>query len=473
MAAKIPVIFFLSVFSFQSARYKESTGEKIYLAQAEITSPMLLQSKNWPSFRGANASGFIEGQNIPLHWDIETAQNIKWKINIPGLGHSSPIIWEDKLFLTTSVRPDSISNLDLDAYRTISHNDHSEHSWLVYCIDKNSGKVFWKRTAHAGAPKVGRHPKGTQANSTPVTDGKHVVVLFGAEGLYCYSLEGELFWKKTIGYLDSGYYADHKIQYGHASSPIIYKNSVIVQADKSNDSFIAAYRLKDGKQLWKTPRNVHPSWSTPTVYESSEQTVVVANGGNYIIGYKPINGQEVWRLLNSWFGAIPSPVVTRDLIILCNTPGQPIYAIKGNARGDLSHADSSTSNTFIKWSQLKGGSYIPTPIVYGDYFYVCGHNGVVSVYDLESGQRLNRKRLGGQGRGYRFSASPVAAGGFLYFFSEDGIVFVVEANPGLKTFAENELSEIIMASPAISEHHLYIRSQNHLWSISEQTIQQN
>jgi len=254
--------------------------------------------------------------------------------------------------------------------------------------------VLWKRAAHAGVPKVGRHPKGTQANSTPVTDGNHVVVLFGAEGLFCYSLAGELFWQKNIGYLDPGYYADQKIQYGHASSPIIYKNTVIVQADKSNNSFIAAYSLKDGKRIWKTPRNVHPSWSTPTVYESSEQTVVVANGGNYIIGYNPINGQEIWRLLKSL-------------------------------------ADSSTSNTFIKWSQLKGGSYIPTPIVYGDYFYVCGHNGIVSFYDLESGQRLNRKRLGGQGRGYRFSASPVVAGGFLYFFSEDGIVFVVEANPGL------------------------------------------
>ena len=203
-----------------------------------------MQAQNWPSFRGPSASGVADDRNMPLHWNAENSSQVLWKTPIPGLAHSSPIVWGNHLFLTTAISSDPKSEFRYGLYGDVEPaKDVSSHSWRVYCLDKRSGKILWEKTAHEGVPKVKRHPKSSQASSTPATDGQHVVALFGAEGLYCFDVDGKLLWKQDLGLLDAGWFLDPDYQWGAASSPIIYRNLVIVQCDRQKDSFIAAYDI--------------------------------------------------------------------------------------------------------------------------------------------------------------------------------------------------------------------------------------
>jgi outer membrane protein assembly factor BamB len=227
-----------------------------------------LQAQNWPSFRGPNASGVAAEQNTPVHWNAQSSSQIFWKTPIPGVAHSSPIVWGNYLFLTTAISSDPKSEYRYGLYGDVEPaKDVSSHSWRVYCLDKQTGKILWEKTAHEGIPKVKRHPKSSQASSTPATDGQHVVAFFGAEGLFCFGIDGKLLWKQDLGLLDAGWFLDPDYQWGAASSPIIYKNLVIVQCDRQKDSFIAAYDISNGRQAWSTPRQEIPSWGTPTIYD--------------------------------------------------------------------------------------------------------------------------------------------------------------------------------------------------------------
>ena len=202
---------------------------------------------NWPAFRGLNASGIAEGFATPVTWDVESSRNIKWKTEIPGLGHSSPIIWGNRLFVTTAVSGVDKPELKVGLYGNIQPvEDDTIHEFKVYCLDKNSGKILWERTSHKGVPKVKRHPKSTHANSTAATDGRHLAVFFGSEGLYCYDMEGKLLWKKDFGVLDSAFFMVPTAQWGFASSPVIHQGVVLIQADVLNDSFLAALDVETG-----------------------------------------------------------------------------------------------------------------------------------------------------------------------------------------------------------------------------------
>lgn len=427
-------------------------------------------SKHWPSFRGPFASGVADGQNPPATWDVEKAQNVKWKTPIPGMSHASPVIWGDRVFITTAVTSDTSSKLRVGLYGDVAPDkDVSKHIWKVYCLDKKNGKIIWERTAFEGVPKVKRHTKATQANSTPATDGKHLVVLFGAEGLYCYDFSGKLVWKKDLGMLDSGWFYDPDYQWGHGSSPIIYKNLVIVQCDIQKNSFIAAYDLKDGKSVWQTQRDEIPSWGTPTIHEGKSRVELIANGTKYIRGYDPLTGKELWKLAGNSEITTPTPFVAHDLIYVTSgyRPIQPIYAIRLGATGDISLADKAESNAHIAWSKQRGGPYMPTPIVYGDYLYVCANNGAVTCYNAKTGEQIYRNRLGGQGSGYAFTASPIAADDKIYFTSEDGEIFVVKAGPQYELLATNSMHEVCMATPAISEGMILVRTQQHVYGIGE------
>ena len=212
--------------------------------------------KNWPSFRGQFASGNGDGQFPPLFWNAESGANILWKTPIPGLGHSSPIVWGERIFVTTAISGDPKSQFKPGQYGNVnSVNDSTVHTWKVYCLDKRTGKIVWERTACQGIPKVKHHTKASHANPTPATDGVHVVASFGSEGVYCYDFEGKLLWKQNLGVLNSGWFYDPDYQWGFASSPIVYKNLAIVQCDIGKNSFIAAYNLADGSRTWVTSRN--------------------------------------------------------------------------------------------------------------------------------------------------------------------------------------------------------------------------
>jgi outer membrane protein assembly factor BamB len=423
-----------------------------------------VSAQNWPQFRGPGATGVVEGQTAAVNWDADKAVNTRWKTAIPGLAHSSPVVWGDKIFISTAVTSGAKDETRYGAYGDVDPVENEpKHTWKVYALDKNTGKILWERVAYEGLPKVKRHPKSTHADSTPATDGKHLVVLFGSNGLYTYDLDGKLLWKQDLGVLDSGWFYDADYQWEHGSSPVIYKDLVIVQADVQKDSFIAAYSLKNGKLVWKTQRDEISSWGTPTVYEGKTRAEIITNGSKAIRGYDPATGKELWRLTPNSEVTTPTPFVAHDLIYV--TSGyriiQPIYAIRPGATGDISLKDDKESNTFIAWSKKRGGPYMPTPVVYGDYLYTCSNGGVLTAYNADTGERIYQERLG---KGGAFTASPVASDGKLYMSSEDGDVFVVKAGPKFELLATNPVGEVMMATPAISGGLVIVRGVKHLFA---------
>jgi outer membrane protein assembly factor BamB len=424
------------------------------------------QAQHWPSFRGPNATGIAEGFPAPVQWDGEKGLNILWKTPIPGLAISSPVIWGDRIFLTTAVSSDPNAKLRHGLYGDVEpSNDLSKHSWRVYAIDRRTGKILWERIAHEGIPRSKRHPKSSHASPTPATDGKHVVTSFGSEGFYAYDFAGRLLWKKDLGVLSAGWFYDPDYEWGVASSPVIYKDTVIVQCDIQKGSFIAAFRLRDGAEVWRTPREELPSWGTPTIVETGGRAELVTNATNFIRGYDPDTGKELWRLARNSEITSTTPFSGGGLIFVVGgyPPIRPIYAIRPGGRGNITPAEGTTSNEFIAWSKREGGSYTPTPIVYGGHLYVLQNSGILAVYDAKTGERLYQQRVGDKPGSY--SASPVAADGKVYFSSEDGEIFVVKAGPKYEQLAANPMGEVLMATPAIANGVVYVRGLRHLFAI--------
>jgi outer membrane protein assembly factor BamB len=423
---------------------------------------------NWPSFRGPLASGIADRFTTPERWNPETGQNIRWKTAIPGLGHSSPVIWNRRLFVSSAVREQGEPDLKVGLYGDIgSVIEQTEHRWEVFCLDKETGEILWQQTAHKGVPTIKRHPKSSHANSTLATDGRYVVSFFGSEGLFCFDMDGALVWRKDLGRLDSGFFMAPTAQWGFGSSPVIHQNMVIVQCDVQTNSFLAAFNLKDGAELWRAPRKDVPTWSTPTVHARGEHAQVIVNGFQHIGGYDLATGREIWRLSGGGDIPVPTPVVAGELVFITSAHGKlaPIYAVKLSAQGDISLRTNQSANEHIPWSMSRRGNYMQTPLVYGDFLYCCSDAGVLSCYRISTGERLYSERLGTGGSG--FTASGVAADGKLYFTSEPGDVYVVKAGPEFTLLARNELGEMCLASPAISEGSLFFRARQHLIAIGE------
>ncbi|HEX9652748.1 MAG TPA: PQQ-binding-like beta-propeller repeat protein [bacterium] len=423
---------------------------------------------NWPSFRGPNASGIAPEFSTPVTWNVETSENIKWKVAISGLGHSCPVIWGDRVFVTTASSGKSDDLLRVGLYGDIAPvEDESKHKWVVYCLDKKSGKVLWERVAHEGVPKIKRHTKATHANSTPATDGKHLVACFGSEGLYCYDFSGKLIWEKDLGLLESSYFRAPDAQWGFGSSPIIHENLVIVQCDVLQNSFLAAFDINDGHEVWRTSRDDVPSWSTPAVHKAGERAQIIVNGYRHMGGYELASGKELWKLSSTGDIPVPTPVIGDGLVYLTNAHGggAPIYAVRLDATGDISLTDGVTANDHIVWSDPRNGNYMQTPLLYGEYLYTCKDGGVLTCYDAKTGQRFYRERLGTGKSG--FTASPVAADGKLYHTSEDGDIFVIQIGAEYKELAVNSMGEICMATPAISEGTLFFRTRGHMVAVGE------
>ena len=415
---------------------------------------------NWPQYRGNASNGLGEGSPA-IEWDGAKGKNIKWKTPIPGLGYSSPVIWGDRVFLTTAVPAKGGSLVKLGLYGDIAPvSNEGEQSFIVFCLDRRSGKILWQRTAISGQPKVKRHPKSSHANPTPATDGRHLVVSFGSEGLYTYNLDGKLLWKKDLGVLDAGYFRAPDAQWGYASSPIIHDGKVIIQADVQKDSSLAAYNVQTGVELWRTPRADVPTFGTPAVVTGANAQVVV-NGWKHIGGYDLATGKERWRLEGTGDIPVPTPLYGGGLIVITSAHGggRPIYAIRPDAKGDLSKDRSA-----IAWTQERSGNYMQTPLLAGGLGYFCYNNGVLTVFELSSGERVYQQRLGTDSG---FTSSPVAAGGRLYITNEDGHTFVLQQGKEYKLLAENDLGEPVMASPAISDGVLYVRGGQHLFAIAQ------
>ncbi len=433
-----------------------------------LTTTNLCGGQNWPSFRGPAACGVVEGYKTPAEWDVGQSRNILWKTPVPGLGHSSPVVWEDRIFVTTAVQDRGESSLKVGMYGDVeSVTEENLFSWRLYCTDRKTGEILWDRESYRGKPKVKRHPKSSHANSTPCTNGHCVVAFFGSEGLYCYDMDGKLLWQKDLGILDWGFFRSPAAQWGGGCSPVIHERMVIVQCDVQKDPFIAAFDLKDGAMLWRTARDDVPTWSTPTVYAAEQNSQIIVNGFKHIGGYDIEKGTEIWRLAGGGDIPVPAPIVAGEMVYITNAHGgpSPIYAVRLSAKGDISLKQGQTSNEFIAWSYPKGGNYIPTPIVYAGCLYCGSDRGTLSCFEPETGKLLYRENLSSTGAG--FSASPVATDGKLYFTAESGQIYVVQAGPEFKLLAVNRTAETCMATPAVSQGTLFFRTQRHLVAVAD------
>ena len=457
---------------FRFDRITEETKQDEAVAEAAL--PPLPEvergpAANWPSFRGANASGIGDAQGAPTTWNGESGDNILWKTAIPGIALSSPVVWGDTVFVTTAESEDADTTFRTGLYGDVdSVDDASVHRWKLYAVKKSDGKILWQKEAAKGTPKVKRHLKSSHANPSPVTDGKHVVAHFGSEGLHCFDFDGNLLWKHDTGTLNSGWFYDASYEWGYSASPIIHDGRVIVQTDIQKGSYIAAYDIETGKEAWRTAREEIPTWGTPSVLtgsgEGGQKAEIVTNGTT-IRGYDAATGKELWTLTPNSEVTVGTPVVADGLAYVTGgyPPARPIYAVKHGARGDLTLPDGETSSAHIAWSVNPGGTYIPSPIVYRGILYMVHNNGRMAAYDAKTGELYYRERVGAAAS---YSASPIAADGRLFVTTEEGLTHVVRAGKVYEYLGSNELGEVVMSTPAISDGMMLIRGMDHLFAIA-------
>ena len=420
-------------------------------------------ANDWPQFRGPNGSGVAATAAAPpTTWNIEKTTSIGWQAPIAGLAHSSPIVWGDRIYLTTAVSAQanpSIVTGDVNKGGVASAADAGSYTWRLIAIDKNTGKVAWDVAAHQGVPRMKRHVKASHASATPATNGRVIVALMGSEGLFCFDMSGAQKWRTDFGVMDVGLVDDPALQWGPASSPVILDDMVLVQNDRHKESFLAAYDINTGKERWRSSHDEYPSWATPAVIRTAGRVQIVTNSGKHIRGFDPGTGKELWRLSdNNTQVKVPTPIASGDTVIVTGgypPGGRPIYSIRTGGSGELS-AQS------LNWKTDRGAPYTTTPIVYDGVLYAITDNGILSAYDPASGTRIYQERVAA---GSGFSASPVAAKGRLYLSSEDGDVFVVEAGRAYRLLATNRMAEPIMATPAVSGNSIFIRTLTKLVAI--------
>lgn len=421
----------------------------------------------WPAFRGANADGNGDGQGVPWQWDAPSGTNVRWKTPIPGLANSSPVVWGDRVFVTTATTEKGDGTLRIGLYGDVdSVEDVHEHAWEVHALDLGTGEVVWRRVASVGRPKVKRHLKSTHANPTPATDGRHLVAGFGSEGVYCYDFDGNLLWRKDLGVLVSGWFFDPTYEWGFASSPILHEGRVILQVDVQEGSYIAALDVATGRELWKTDRDEIPTWGTPTILPAGSEGGVaeIVTNGTTVRGYDAATGELLWWLRPNSEITVASPIAAAGLAFVTGgyPPARPIYAIRPGSRGDLSLPEGETASEAIAWSVAPGGAYMPTPLAYRGILYVFHNNGRLAAYEATTGRPIYKKRVG---EANSFSASPVAADGRIFFTAEQGETFVVRAGPDFEVLGVNTVGEPVMSTPAISRGLVAIRARSHVYGI--------
>jgi outer membrane protein assembly factor BamB len=426
----------------------------VLLAALSISSARA--ADNWTQFRGPSA-GVSEGNDLPDTWD--TTKNVVWKIDVPGRGWSSPVVWGDKVFLTSVVTEgkfeDAKKGLYFGGERTKPSADL--HHWMVWCFDFQTGKKLWEQEAYKGTPPTTVHIKNTYASETMVTDGERVYAYFGNVGLFCYDLDGKELWSQKWGSFKT------RFGWGTAASPVLHKGRIFVVNDNEEKSFLAALDAKTGKQLWRVERDEKSNWATPFVWENERRTELVTAGTNRVRSYD-LDGKQLWELGGMSSIMIPTPFARHGLLYVCSgyvlDKNKPLLAIRPGAEGDIT-PQADGGNKYVAWHLNSAGPYNPTPLVYGDYLYVLYDMGLLSCFDARSGKAIYEKeRLGGQ-----FTASPWAYGGKVFFLSEDGETHVIEAGPKFKRLGKNSLDEMCMATPAALRGSLLVRTLTKLYRI--------
>jgi outer membrane protein assembly factor BamB len=430
--------------------------------------PVREATVNWPGFRGANRDGIGDGAEPPVEFDLESGKGVAWQADVPGLGNSSPVVWGDRVYVTTAVAEGGSTPLRTGLTGSGEEvEENVEHRWLLLAFDKKSGKQVWVTEVGRGIPLTKRHFKATQANSSPVTDGKHIVVVFPTAGLACVGADGKLHWKHGLGGLNAGGFNDPGLQWGFAASPILHDGKVILQVDIHEGAYLAAWSLKDGKPLWRTERpDVAPSWATPAIWPTPQGDQLVVNA-SIIRGYDPGNGKELWSLGPTSIQVVASPVVGKETLYVSSgyPPARPIYAVKPGIRGDHTIESDADAEGTLAWYQTRGGAYMPTPLLYRGLLYVVHHNARIVAHDSLSGSPVYKARFSAGGT---CTASPVVANGKIYQGTEEGTLYVLAAGPEHRELAVHDFGEPLMATPAISEGLLLVRTPSKLIALKRE-----
>jgi len=432
-------------------------------------------------------SGVAPSARIPERWSA--TENVRWKIDLPGHGWSSPIVWGDTVFVTSAVgtRPfkqptpglygnDYIAELakqglsDDEILKRVRARDNeipdesAEIRYVVYALDAATGRIKWEQEALRALPSGGRHRKNTYASETPFTDGERLYASFGQNvGLFCYTLDGKLLWKKQ--WPPQPIYLD----FGTASSPIVADGRVYLLHDSEAESYLTALDARSGAEIWRAARPntglPKSSWTTPFVWKNAVRTEIVTTGHGMVLAYD-LNGQELWRVTGMSMPTASPNAADGLLYIGTGSQGdanRPFLAIRPGARGDITLKSDADSNEFIAWRHPRASGYTPSALVQDGRVYLVHDAGILIVLDARSGKEIYKARVGGGGQ--TFSASPVAAGDRILLLAEEGATFVLQAGNEYKEIARNDLGEMTLASPAIAGGALYIRTESKLYKI--------
>ena len=407
-------------------------------------------AENWPQWRGPQGQGISSETQLPSEWGPN--RNIAWKTPLPH-GYSSPIVWEDRIFLTTALEGDVVPGVVPESVRIEQPHPDSvsgdrKHTLKVLALDTKSGKVVWEQTAYEGPVFDARHRRSTFAGPTAITDGKMVYAYFGPEGLYAYDFNGKLVWKIVEKF--------HTLGLGTGTSPILFENAVIIQRDQDDKtSVVVAYDKMTGKELWKTPRPVQISWSTPVLMDVGGRTELVTNGSENVIAYDPTTGKELWRTRGVRSNAIHTPLVGKGLVIVtAGFPAKRIIAIRPGEQPD---------DKRVAWEYTKGTGYVLSNILYGDHVYLSTDNGILTALNAETGEVVYEG--GRPPKPTHFMGSAVAYNGMIAMTSQDGDTFLVKAGPKYEIVRVNSVDEPVYSSLAIANGRIYIRGDKHLFAV--------
>jgi outer membrane protein assembly factor BamB len=420
----------------------------------------VVAAEEWPRFRGSSAGVAADDPALPDSWSATT--NVAWKVPIPGIGWSSPVVWGDHVFLTTVVNTTQQEAPKPGFYLGDWPASPAPHRWMVYDVDFRSGKVRWQREVSSAPPGTAKHLKNSYASETPVTDGERIYVYFGNAGLYALDFDGKVVWSKPIGPFKT------RNNWGTGASPVLNGNRIYIVNDNDEQSFLAAYDKRTGAEVWKVNRAEGTNWTTPFVWENSVRTEIVTSGSDAVRSYD-LNGKQLWELKGMSTISVPTPFASHGMLMLSSgyiaDPLRPAYAIKPGASGDISLKGDETSNAYIAWALRTGAPYNPTPIVHGDTYYTLFDRGFFTAHDVRTGKEVYpRQRISTDAAG--FTASPWAYNGKIFAISEDGDTYVMQAGPEFEVLGRNSLGEMTLASPAVAHGSLLIRTAGNLYRIA-------
>jgi len=408
-----------------------------------------LAPDHWPQFRGPDSSGVAEDARLPERWS-ET-ENVAWKTDIPGLGWSSPVVWGDRIFVTSVIpmveQEKPRTGIYLDGRRVTP--PPGEHRWMVYCIDFNTGRVRWEREVHRSTPKSARHLKNSFASETPTTDGERVYAYFGNVGVFALDMDGTLVWSESFGPFPS------RTGWGTAASPVLHDGRLYIVCDNEEKSFLVAFDARTGKQIWRVERDEKSSWSTPHIWQHDGKTEIVTNASHRIRSYD-LDGKLLWEFGGASSIAIPTPVSAFGMV----------YISSGYVQDEIRPVFAVQPGGTIAWSLPQGGPYNTSPLVYGDHYYTLFDRGFFTSHDARTGKEIYGKVRIDPTAG-AFTASPWAYNGRIFALSEDGVTFVIQAGPEYRLLRKNSLDEMTLATPAIARGSLFIRTASRLYRIRE------